>query len=537
LLATLLSLLLAAPAASDIPVYAGAPIQLDGRVEDAEWADGFTVVRGDRPAGGKIRLRLKRNGPWLALALDGDGPYRGEMLRIFTTDENGAFVTNVILGLGQPTVPPALWRRRTPRGLADPDLGPGDCPRACLSRLDVTGTEHWSAEVLLRLGALGIGRGDLRDFRAFFLLTEYDPARQHVLSLPEGLTDPEKLENYGRLVSPDGWGAGETWAPVTPEQSREFDDNELLHRLFLEHERVSLRETPDQLVIANAVSPRSATRIAALRAELEAGRKRNPTLPAWTYYIGRLLNESNLYEEARAVIDSIPEPLRKFDAFASLLVDHYIDMQEFDAAEETCRKYPYMTACREKLALAARGKKVLEAERKAVAADAAKVDKNPRVLMKTSKGDMIIELFEDDAPNAVRNFMDLVIRHDYYDGIRFHAVQGGHVAWTGDPRTRLGSTTDQDGPDWRLRPDESKRGILRGYVAALPAAGGVFHGSQFLIALSPLLGEMERTFAFGRVVEGMDVLLSLEQDDTIEKIEVLSQRNHAYDPLAARLDR
>ena len=164
-------------------------------------------------------------------------------------------------------------------------------------------------------------------------------------------------------------------------------------------------------------------------------------------------------------------------------------------------------------------------------------DPLPQVQMTTTKGEITLELFEDDAPNAVRNFMDLVIRRDYYDGLRFHSVQGGHVAWTGDPRTRLGATTDQDGPQWRLRPDESKRGILRGYVAVLPAQGGVFHGSQFIIALSPLIGEMERTIAFGRVVEGEDVLLSLEQDDTIEKIEVLSQRNHAYDPLAARLDR
>ena len=445
MLASILALLLAAPATSEIPVRPGAPIQLDSRVEEKEWADAFTVT-SDRPAGGKVSLHLKRTGPWLALALDAEGPYRGEMMRLYVTDDTGAFVTSIVFGLGQCAVPPALWRRRTPRGLSDPELGPGECPRACLVRLDVTDPERWSAEVLLRLSGLGIGRGDLRGFRGCILLTAYDPQRRQILTVPEGLEDPEDPANYARLDSPDGWGKAEAWPPVAPAQSREFDDNELLYRLFLEHDRVSLREAPDELVIANAVSPRSATRIAALRAELEAGRKRNPTLPGWTYFIGRLLNEANLYDEARAVVESIPATLRGQEPFAALAVDHYVDTAEFEVAAKLCGEFPYINGQREKLAVALRGKQVQEAEREAIAKDAAKEDKNPRVRIRTPKGAMVVELFEDDAPNAVRNFMDLVIRRDYYDGLRFHAVQGAHVAWTGDPRTRLGATTDQDGP-------------------------------------------------------------------------------------------
>jgi len=42
---------------------------------------------------------------------------------------------------------------------------------------------------------------------------------------------------------------------------------------------------------------------------------------------------------------------------------------------------------------------------------------------------------------------------------------------------------------------------------------------------------------FGRVVEGQDVLESLEQDDRLERIEVIHKRNHSYDPLGARYKR
>jgi hypothetical protein len=77
--------------------------------------------------------------------------------------------------------------------------------------------------------------------------------------------------------------------------------------------------------------------------------------------------------------------------------------------------------------------------------------------------------------------------------------------------------------------------MLRGYVTALPVEGG-FHGSQLLISFVPMT-ELDRALVFARVVEGMDVLLSLEQDDLLEQVEIVSRRNHAYDPMAARLDR
>ncbi|MFI5402671.1 MAG: peptidylprolyl isomerase [Planctomycetota bacterium] len=532
----LLALLLAAPAPPEIPVRTGAPITLDGRVEEAEWAEAFSVTR-DRPSGGKLTFRLKRTGPWLALAIDAEKAYQGEVVRLYVTDSSGAWVTNVVLGLGQPSLPPALWRRGPPVGFDDAERGPGDSPRACLVRVDAASRERWSAEALLRLGALGIGRGDLRDLRGLIAIHAYDPSGREVLTLPGGALDPHDPEQYARLVSPDGWGASEAWAAVTPEQSREFDDAELLYRLCLEHDKVSLAQSPDQLVIANAVHPRSMSRIGSLRGELEAARARNPSLPSWTYFLGRLLHEANLYDEARKMVDSIPAPLRPIDAFACLAAEHFLDTEQFDLAEQVCRAYPWMRTYEVVMKLAVEGRRVQEAERAALAKDATKEEKNPRVRFKTAKGDFVVELFEDEAPAAVRNFMDLVLRRHYYDGLRFHEVEGGRLAIIGDPRTRLGTSETQPGPGFRLRADRSERGFLSGYLAAMPVGDGTFHGSQFILALAPMIGEMQRTFVFGHVVEGMDVLLKLEQDDILEQVEVVSRRNHGYEASGARVDR
>jgi hypothetical protein len=455
----LVLLLLAAPAPPEIPVRKGVPITLDARVEEAEWSDAFSITR-DQP-GGKVRFRMKRTGPWLAMALEGDGPYRGEVLRLHVTDSAGVYVTNVVAGLGQPILPPALWRRGPAAIFDSQDLGPGEVPRGCLVRLDVGNPDRWSAEVLLRLGALGIGKGDLRDLRGFIAVHAYDPSAREVLTLPGGAKDPHDTSQYARLVSEDGWGKDETWDPVTPEETKEFDDAALLFRLCLEHDKVQQREAPDELVISTVVAPRILSRIQALRKELEAARSRNPTLPGWTYFLARLLTESNLYDDARTVIDSIPPPLRKIDAFAQLLAQYDFDIQDFAKARQVCIDNPWMNERSDLIKRATHGEELEAAEREAIAKDEAKTEKNPRVALQTSRGTIVLELFEDDAPAAVRNFMDLVLRRKFYDGLHFSEVVGGHLAIVGDPRARPGAEDALAGPGVRLLRDRSERSRLR----------------------------------------------------------------------------
>ena len=270
--------------------------------------------------------------------------------------------------------------------------------------------DGWSAEYLVRLSSLGLARAAERDFRGMVRLTLRQGKEDvGLITLPTKATSAD-IASFARLVSKDGWGKDERWAPVSTAVSKEFDDNELLYRLFLEHEKVSLREAAEALVIANSVTPRSAARIGLLRDRITAGRERNPTLPAWRYFLGRLLHEANLFDEARPLIEGIPGPLRKFDPFVNLAAEHYLDTEEFKKALEICERYPRARGMRETRDFATAGMRFWGKELRAIARDKEKTEKNPRVrIVVRGRGEIVCELFEDDAPHAVRNFISLVL--------------------------------------------------------------------------------------------------------------------------------
>ncbi len=532
MISPLLALLpLLAPPEISIPT--GAPIQLDGKVEAAEWADAAAHTRPlpryrkDPDRERNLRLRVKRTGPSLAISLDADLWYDGEVLRIFVSDEAGAFVSSLALGIGSCEAPPALWRRGAPAAYSR--IFP-ECPRACRVRLDVGREEGWSAEYLVGLGSLGIGRGEVRRLRALFAVTH--PIAGEVLVLPDTATDLTDPSGYAPLTSADRWGADESWPPTTAEASVEYDDNELLYRLFLEHANVAERITPGALVISSAVRPRSLTKITALREQIAAGEARNPTLPAWRYFEARLCHEGNLFKEARALLDEIPEPLRGQEPFAVLAAEHFLDLQDVPRTEAICERYPHWQGLKETRYAARKLLEALTKEQASVTADEAKGEKNPIVKIETSKGSITCELFEDDAVNAVRNFVTLAADPGYYEGMRFHMVAGGLMARVGDPRSRPGGAGGQlDGPEWRLQQNGSPRPVLRGRLAMVPVQKGVLHGSQFMITVAPILLDQEDAEVFGRVLEGQEVVDSLEQDDVLLKIVVVRQRRHRYEPL------
>ncbi|MFQ5843429.1 MAG: peptidylprolyl isomerase, partial [Planctomycetota bacterium] len=407
-----------------------------------------------------------------------------------------------------------------------------ECPRACRVRLAVGAEGRWSAEYLLRLDALGIGRGDRRRFRALFLVQHPDLGPLLTVPANAGRTlQPRDLLNvdpYAELVSEDRWGAGESWPKPSPEESREFDDHELLFRLYLEHEELIRKGQPARLVIASAVTPRSLAKIDALRRQLEAGAERNPSLPGWVLYRGRLLHEANLFEEARPIIESIPGSLAGLDALLKLAADHYFETGEFDKALELCRRWPKSVVGREAGRTAEAAKKQWEQELEARKADREKVERNPRLKLLTERGEIVVELFEDEAPIAVRNFVDLALTRQFYDRLRFTAV-GGVLVKLGDPRTRPGAATKLNGPGWFLETDPKRRHLVRGALAMIPDRGRT-HGSQFVISVVPLPADDPKYVVFGRVVEGMDVVQAIEQDDRLAAVEKIHLRTHAYKP-------
>ena len=167
----------------------------------------------------------------------------------------------------------------------------------------------------------------------------------------------------------------------------------------------------------------------------------------------------------------------------------------------------------------------------------AAADDLPRVKITTSKGDMIVELFENEAPGAVGNFINLVEK-GYYDGLTFHRVLEHFMAQGGCP---LG--TGGGGPGYNIYCEcngDNYRKHFRGTLS-MAHAGPDTGGSQFFLTFVPTSHLNGLHTAFGRVIEGFDVLSDLQrinpeakdekvQPDRIEKIEVLRKRDHEYVP-------
>ena len=126
----------------------------------------------------------------------------------------------------------------------------------------------------------------------------------------------------------------------------------------------------------------------------------------------------------------------------------------------------------------------------------------------TEKGDIKVELFADRAPKTVNNFVFLAWQ-GYYDGTTFHRVLPNFMAQGGDP-----SGTGAGGPGYRFEDefDPSLNFDEPGYLA-MANAGPNTNGSQFFITFVPTLHLNGRHTIFGKVIEGMDVVLALTLRD------------------------
>jgi cyclophilin family peptidyl-prolyl cis-trans isomerase len=163
-------------------------------------------------------------------------------------------------------------------------------------------------------------------------------------------------------------------------------------------------------------------------------------------------------------------------------------------------------------------------------------DDLPRVKLKTNRGDIVIELFENEAPETVGNFVSLV-ESGFYDGLTFHRVLPGFMAQGGDP-----DGTGGGGPGYEIYCECHKpehREHFRGTLS-MAHAGKDTGGSQFFLTFrsTPHLDGLHT--AFGRVIEGFDVLAKLQRRnpqalnppaaDKIVKAEVIRKRDHKYEP-------
>jgi cyclophilin family peptidyl-prolyl cis-trans isomerase len=165
----------------------------------------------------------------------------------------------------------------------------------------------------------------------------------------------------------------------------------------------------------------------------------------------------------------------------------------------------------------------------------AKADDLPRVLIKTEKGDITIELFENEAPNSVANFISLVEKN-FYTNVPFHRVLQGFMAQGGDPTGTGGGGPGYMIPDEVSNPNYRKhfRGSLSMAKSQQPNSGG----SQFFLCFVPTSYLDGQHTVFGRVIDGFDVLAKIRRRDPedpnapepnkILEMKVLRKRDHEY---------
>jgi len=148
-------------------------------------------------------------------------------------------------------------------------------------------------------------------------------------------------------------------------------------------------------------------------------------------------------------------------------------------------------------------------------------DRLPRVKLVTTQGEVIVELFIDQAPSAVSHFIQLVEK-GYYDGNDFLQVVDHLLALTGDPSGTGTGNTGQFLKDEHQRPDARKalRGSLLMAKMPLDDEGNFLPdsaSSQFAILFLPMISASEKQTVFGRVIKGMDSINRLRRNDPSQK--------------------
>ena len=166
------------------------------------------------------------------------------------------------------------------------------------------------------------------------------------------------------------------------------------------------------------------------------------------------------------------------------------------------------------------------------------------VIMRTSEGDIKINLFDDETPETVANFLGLATgekewidpmtgqpsHEPFYNGLTFHRIIKDFMIQGGDP-----TGTGMGGPGYRFedecRPDLRHDGPG---VLSMANAGPGTNGSQFFITHVPTDWLNGKHTVFGKVTEGQSVVDSIKQGDTISGITI---EDNADDLFAEQADR
>ncbi len=142
-----------------------------------------------------------------------------------------------------------------------------------------------------------------------------------------------------------------------------------------------------------------------------------------------------------------------------------------------------------------------------------------KAIMETDSGVITLELFENDAPNTVSNFVKLS-KSGFYDGLSFHRVIDGFMAQGGCPNSREGASgiPGTGGPGYKIDCEINPRKHVAGTLS-MAHAGKNTGGSQFFIVHSPQPHLDGVHTVFGHT-DDMEVVLALKNGSKINKVTI-----------------
>ncbi len=155
----------------------------------------------------------------------------------------------------------------------------------------------------------------------------------------------------------------------------------------------------------------------------------------------------------------------------------------------------------------------------------------PRVVIRTTAGDLTLELWPDVAPRTVENFTKLA-KEGFYSGTAFHRIIKGFMIQGGCPHTKAGAKgmPGTGGPGYQIKAEFNDRPHVRGVISMARSANPDSAGCQFFICHGDARFLDRQYTAFGKLVGGDEVLEKIasipcsgpERSSPSERVEIKS---------------
>ena len=289
---------------------------------------------------------------------------------------------------------------------------------------------------------------------------------------------------YDHADKAESYGYGKTWRENAVVGQQAFQKiKELSLEIYLKAEK----PTDEQFELAVGMAVRSADegRVGIANRVFKKMLKLKPDDEDILLRAGRVAVFTNDFEIADRLLQAKPKLIEDFPR------EEVVRFKDLEGFEERWTKE----------------KEIRKAE--------AEADDLPRVELTTSKGKIVIELFENEAPNAVGNFIHLV-ESGFYENAFFHQVLRNFRSQTGLAFRDRRPPTDYEIED---EPEtDNARKFFRGSIVTLPKGSpAITGGFSIYAAPNPFASEGSSEIVFGRVISGMDVVDILKVNARIAK--------------------